>query len=126
LEASLAALWRSHALIADCFCKLCQSSPDASADRQTEFAIRKALGASRARIVFQLFIENLVLSLVAGTLGFGLAFAQTKVMLGNLPQSANLPRLETVRIDFPLLAFVCGICLSRKHVVQFYGAQKLG
>ena len=80
-------------------------------DRQTEFAIRKALGASRARIAYQLFVENLALSLVAGVLGFGLAFAQTKVMLGNLPQSANLPRLETVRIDFLLLVFICGICL---------------
>jgi predicted permease len=80
-------------------------------DRQTEFAIRKALGASRARIAFQLFVENLALSLVAGALGFGLAFAQTKVMLANLPQSASLPRLETVRIDLPLLAFVCSICL---------------
>lgn len=80
-------------------------------DRQTEFAIRKALGASRARIACQLFVENLALSLVAGTMGFGLAFAQTKVMLANLLQSANLPRLETVKIDFPLLALVCGICL---------------
>src|SRR5215469_995621 len=80
-------------------------------DRQTEFAIRKALGASRVRIAYQLFVENLALSLVAGMLGLGLAFAQTRVMLANLLQSANLPRLETVRIDFPLLAFVCGICL---------------
>ena len=81
-------------------------------DRQAEFAIRKALGASRARIAFQLFVENLALSLIAGMMGFGLAFAQTKLMLGNLPQSAGMPRLETVKIDFPLLAFVCGICLA--------------
>ena len=80
-------------------------------DRKAEFAIRKALGASPVRIAFQLFVENLALSLIAGVLGFGLAVAQTKLMLGHLPQSANLPRLETVRIDFPLLAFVCGICL---------------
>jgi predicted permease len=79
-------------------------------DRQTEFAIRRVLGASSARIASQLFIENLVLSLIAGTLGFGFAFAQTKIMLANLPESAGLPRLETARIDFPLLAFVCGIC----------------
>jgi putative ABC transport system permease protein len=95
-------------------------------DRQTEFAIRKALGASRARIAFQLFIENLVLSLVAGTLGFGLAFAQTRVMLGNLPQSANLPRLETVRIDFPLLAFVCGICLVASMLCSFTALKNSG
>lgn len=80
-------------------------------DRRAEFAIRTALGASRARIAYQLFLENLALSLVAGALGFGLAFAQTKVMLANLLQSADLPRLETVKIDLPLLAFVCGMCL---------------
>jgi putative ABC transport system permease protein len=79
-------------------------------ERQTEFAIRKALGASGARIAYQLFVENLTLLLGAGTLGFGFAFAQTKVILANLHESAGLPRLETVRIDFPLLAFVCGIC----------------
>ncbi|MBV9886453.1 MAG: ABC transporter permease [Acidobacteria bacterium] len=79
-------------------------------ERQTEFAIRKALGASGARIAYQLFIENLGLSLAAGALGFGFAFVLTKVMLANLPESTGLPRLETVRVDFPLLAFVCGIC----------------
>ena len=90
-------------------------------DRQREFAIRRALGASRARIAYQLFIENLALSLAAGMLGFGLAFAQTKVMLGNLPQSANLPRLETVKIDFPLLALVCGICLLASMLCSITG-----
>lgn len=80
-------------------------------DRRKEFAIRTALGASRARIAYQLFLENLAVSLMAGMLGFGLAFVQTKVMLANLLQSADLPRLETAKIDLPLLAFVCGICL---------------
>jgi putative ABC transport system permease protein len=94
-------------------------------DRQTEFAIRKALGASRARIAYQLFVENLALSLVAGVLGFGLAFAQTKVMLGNLPQSANLPRLETVRIDFLLLVFICGICLVASMLCSLTALKKL-
>jgi ABC-type antimicrobial peptide transport system permease subunit len=94
-------------------------------DRQTEFAVRKALGASRARIAYQLFVENLALSLVAGVLGFGLAFAQTKVMLGNLPQSANLPRLETVRIDFLLLVFICGICLVASMLCSLTALKKL-
>jgi predicted permease len=41
--------------------------------RDTEISIRTALGASRARIVGQLFVEALVLTAIAT--GFGLAFA---------------------------------------------------
>jgi predicted permease len=41
--------------------------------RQEEFAARYALGASRSRIVVQIFIEVLVLSAVAGIAGFLLA-----------------------------------------------------
>ena len=87
--------------------------------RRTEFAIRSALGASHARIAYQLFVESLVLSLIAGGMAFGLAFIQTKLMLGGLPQSANLPRLDMVRIDFPLLAFVCSICLVGSMLCSF-------
>lgn len=44
-----------------------------TATRQGEIAVRSALGASRSRIVAQLFVEALVLSAVAAALGLGLA-----------------------------------------------------
>jgi putative ABC transport system permease protein len=44
-----------------------------TATRQRELAVRTALGASRRRIVGQLFIEALVLSAVASAAGIGLA-----------------------------------------------------
>jgi len=44
-----------------------------TATRQGEIAVRTALGASRGRIVAQLFVEALVLSTVAGAAGLGLA-----------------------------------------------------
>ena len=52
-----------------------------TATRQGEIAMRTALGASRARIVGQLFIEALVLSLGAAAVGLGIA--QIGVRLGN-------------------------------------------
>ncbi|HEV2735824.1 MAG TPA: ABC transporter permease, partial [Longimicrobiaceae bacterium] len=51
-----------------------------TAMRQTEIAVRSALGASRRRIVGQLFVEALVLSLGAAAAGF--ALAQYAVRLG--------------------------------------------
>ena len=52
-----------------------------TAMRQGEIAVRTALGASRRRIVVQLFIEALVLSLVSAAVG--LAISRIGVRLGN-------------------------------------------
>ena len=52
-----------------------------TATRRGEIAVRTALGASRGRIVSQLFIEALVLSLVPALLG--LALGQYAVEIGN-------------------------------------------
>ena len=53
-----------------------------AATRRREVATRFALGSSRARIVRQSLIETLLLSLIGGVLGLGLAFAATRVLIG--------------------------------------------
>jgi len=63
-----------------------------TATRQTEIAIRAALGARRSRIVAQLFIEALVLSAVAALAGVAIAdFALRQVTGATLSIASELP-----------------------------------
>lgn len=52
-----------------------------TAGRANEIAVRNALGAARGRIVLQLFVEALVLALLAAAIGLGLAH----VAIGRMP-----------------------------------------
>lgn len=71
--------------------------------RESEMAVRTALGAGRGRLVRQLATESVVLSLFGGALGLGLAYAGTDVLLRMAP--TTLPRLDSVRIDSFVMLF---------------------
>jgi predicted permease len=71
--------------------------------RAREVAIRTSLGASRRRIVGQLFTESLLLALLGGAAGLGLAVAGVRVLLAMAPDS--LPRLDQIGIDGRVLLF---------------------
>lgn len=58
--------------------------------RQREIAIRSALGASRIRLLKQLLVENLVLSLGGGALGIFLAVWGMRILLAMLPAHTAL------------------------------------
>jgi predicted permease len=80
-----------------------------SAGRSREFAVRTALGASRARVVRQLLTESLLLGIAAGAVGLIPAVWGTHAALKVLP--AAVPRAEEIGLDFRVLAFTTIVSL---------------
>lgn len=77
--------------------------------RQQELAIRAALGAGWAQITRELLFESVTLGLMGGALGLGLAGAALRLLVALSP--ANLPRLDEIAIDLPVLLFTLAISL---------------
>jgi predicted permease len=75
--------------------------------RRGELAVRAALGARRARIVRQLLVESLVLSLVAGATGLTVTWWSLQALTTLVPD--GLPRVESVRIDAFVIVFTVAI-----------------
>ena len=73
------------------------------AARQSEVALRSALGANRSRIVRQMLTESAVLGLLGATLGVGLALIGGEVLGG--AAASFLPRMDTVALDHRVLVF---------------------
>ena len=78
--------------------------------RQQELAIRAALGAGWGRIVRELLLESVVLALIGGAIGVGLAYAALRVLVAHGP--ANLPRLNEVSLDTAALGFTFAISVA--------------
>jgi predicted permease len=80
-----------------------------STGRMREFAIRTALGASRARMIRQILTESIVLALGGGALGLLVAAWGTQAAVRVLPDA--LPRAEEVHLDGRVLLFTFTVSL---------------
>ena len=79
--------------------------------RRRELAVRLALGAGRFRIVRQFLIENMLLSVLGGTLGLFVAAACLAVVRTLGPEA--IPRLTDSALSLPAFCFAVAIsCLS--------------
>ncbi len=78
-----------------------------AAARQTEFAVRLSLGASRGRITRHLLSEAIVLAIVSGAVGLGLATIGLTAWRTWGP--ANFPRLNETALDLDVVLFAVGI-----------------
>ena len=71
--------------------------------RQREMAVRTAMGAGRVDVIRAFLTESVVLAMIGGAIGIGLAFVGVKVLVAMGPE--NLPRLDEIGLRWTVLAF---------------------
>jgi putative ABC transport system permease protein len=80
-----------------------------AAARQSEMAVRTAMGANRGRLVRQLLSESALLSVIGGVVGSLVAVAALHVVNRSLPPN-TLP-LPAIEMDLTVLSFALGVTI---------------
>ena len=80
-------------------------------ERELEFAVRAAIGASGGRLVRQLLTESCLLALIGGGIGLLLGAGCMRLLAAFLAKTAPIPRLDELHFDWQAFAFTAAISL---------------
>ena len=78
--------------------------------RAHELAMRRALGATDDRLFRQLFTQSLLVGALGGAAGLAVAVPGVRALAARLP--ADLPRVDAIRVDAPVLLASLAIALA--------------
>ena len=91
--------------------------------RQGEFAVRRALGAGRSRIVRQLLTESVLLATLGGVAGILVGKAMLAAIV--VAEQASLPRVEECPMIPAILAFTVFVSLAAGIAVGMFPALRV-
>jgi predicted permease len=77
--------------------------------RQREMAIRRALGASRLRLMRQLLTESVLLGTAGGAIG--IAFAWAGVHFLSSAKQLGIPKMNPVELNLPVMIFTSAVAV---------------
>jgi predicted permease len=89
-----------------------------TAERET--AVRAALGASKSQLVMARLIESLIVSAAGGVAGVALSVAGVKIFVAIAP--GNIPRLNEVHLNLPVLLFAMALSVAAAMVFGIFPA----
>jgi predicted permease len=89
-------------------------------DRRREISLRLSLGASRGRILRQLFAEGLLLCVLGGAAGIAVGWAAFRGLLAIRPE--RLARIGDVGLSWPALGFAALVSLTAAILFAFVPA----
>jgi len=91
--------------------------------REREVGIRAALGAGRWRLIRQLMVESLVLSIAGTVLSIILAWWAVQVLRSSMPE--GVPRITAIALDLRVLAAAAGLSLLTGILFGIFPALQL-